>query len=81
MVGKPRLTENAVVEEVAKKLKATTAQVLIAWAVHRGCSVIPKSVQEARIISNFEQIELSEEDYEKISAIGGGNYTRCVSTG
>ncbi|KAJ7251153.1 hypothetical protein B0H12DRAFT_1071966 [Mycena haematopus] len=36
--------------------------------VHRGQSVIPKSVQEGRIISNFKQIELSEEDFEKQGA-------------
>jgi L-glyceraldehyde reductase len=78
VVGKPKLTEHAVVEEVAKKLGATTAQVLVAWGAYRGYSVIPKSVQEKRIISNFQQVELSKEDYEKISAIGHGNYTRYV---
>ena len=76
MVGKPKLTEHPVVEEVAKKLGATTAQVLVAWGVYRGYSVIPKSVQQERIISNFQQIQLSEEDYNKITAIGKGNHTR-----
>ncbi|KAG6835754.1 hypothetical protein C0991_003718, partial [Blastosporella zonata] len=74
-IGKPKLTENEVVVEVAKKLDATPAQVLVAWGAHRGYSVIPKSVQESRIVSNFKQVELSQEDYEKISAIGHGNYT------
>lgn len=76
VVGKDKLTEHPIVEEVAKKLGATTAQVLVAWGAHRGYSVIPKSVQESRIISNFKQVELSQEDYEKISTIGHGNYTR-----
>ncbi|KAG5642206.1 hypothetical protein DXG03_003397 [Asterophora parasitica] len=76
LIGKPKLTENAVVEEVAQRLGATTAQVLVAWGAHRGYSVIPKSVQEERIVSNFKQVELSEEDYQKISAIGHDNYTR-----
>jgi L-glyceraldehyde reductase len=35
VVGKPKLTEHAVVEEVAKKLGATTAQVLVAWGASR----------------------------------------------
>jgi hypothetical protein len=92
------LTENAVVKEVAKKLNATPAQVLIAWNVHRGHSVIPKSVQESqcnswitnvmidlpilagRIISNFQQIALSEEDYEMITSIGVGKFERWVAT-
>ncbi|KAF6759988.1 NADP-dependent oxidoreductase domain-containing protein [Ephemerocybe angulata] len=76
LAGKPKLTEHPVVEEVAKKLGATTAQVLVAWGVYRGYSVIPKSVQESRIKSNFQQVELSKEDYEKISSIGKDNYTR-----
>ncbi|KAF8633298.1 hypothetical protein AX17_004473 [Amanita inopinata Kibby_2008] len=76
LAGKPKLTDHPLVEEVAKKLNATTAQVLIAWGVARGYSVIPKSVREERIISNFKQVELGKEDYEKISSIGIGNYTR-----
>ncbi|KAH7910036.1 NADP-dependent oxidoreductase domain-containing protein [Hygrophoropsis aurantiaca] len=71
LVGIPMLTENAAVQEVAKKLDATPAQVLVAWGTYRGYSVIPKSVQESRIISNFQQVELSKEDYEKVSAIIG----------
>ncbi|PPQ64538.1 hypothetical protein CVT24_008440 [Panaeolus cyanescens] len=76
LVGKPQLTEHPVVKEVAEKLNATPAQVLVAWGAHRGYSVIPKSVQEHRIISNFKQVELSQEDYEKITEIGVGNRTR-----
>jgi len=79
VAGKPKLTDNAVVQEVAKKLGATPAQVLIAWGVKRGYSVIPKSVQEGRILSNFKQIELSDEDFKKVSAVGHGNHTRFVS--
>ncbi|KAF8845974.1 hypothetical protein BDN67DRAFT_1006479 [Paxillus ammoniavirescens] len=70
------LTENAVVQEVANKLGATPAQVLVAWGVYRGYSVIPKSAQDSRIISNFKQVELSEQDYEKVSSIGIGNVRR-----
>lgn len=78
MIGKPKLTEYPIVQEVAKKLGATPAQVLVAWGVYRGYSVIPKSVQEERIVSNFKQVELSKEDYEKITSIGEGNHTRWV---
>ena len=70
------LTEHPIVQEVADRLNATPAQVLIAWGVHRGYSVIPKSVQEGRIVSNFKQIQLSQEDHEKISSVGHNNYTR-----
>lgn len=77
MLDKPKLTDHPVVIEVAKKLDATPAQILVAWGAHRGYSVIPKSVQEDRIVSNFKQVKLSEEDYEKITSIGvGSNRTR-----
>jgi len=75
-IGLPMLTEHPIVKEVAKKLGATEAQVLVAWGAYRGYSVIPKSVQEGRIISNFKQVELSKEDYEKISSVKGDKYTR-----
>ena len=76
LVGKKMLTDYDAVKEVAEKLGATPAQVLVAWGAYRGYSVIPKSVREERIVSNFKQIELSKEDYERITAIGHGNYVR-----
>ncbi|PCH35658.1 aldehyde reductase 1 [Wolfiporia cocos MD-104 SS10] len=74
--GKPKLTDYPEVQAIAQKLGATTAQVLIAWGVYRGYSVIPKSVQQERIVSNFKQVELSAEDYEALSAIGKRDPTR-----
>jgi L-glyceraldehyde reductase len=75
-IGKPRLTEQPVVVEIAKELGATPAQVLVAWGAHRGWTVIPKSVQNARIESNFQQVELSQDVFDKITKLGDGNYTR-----
>lgn len=49
--GKPKLTEHPIVLEVAKRLGATEAQVLISWHAARGCSVIPKSVTEGKVLS------------------------------
>ncbi|KIY69782.1 Aldo/keto reductase [Cylindrobasidium torrendii FP15055 ss-10] len=76
MLDKPKLTEHPVVKAVADKLGATTAQVLVAWGAKRGYSVIPKSVQPERLTSNFKQVELSDEDYEKIYALGKNEHTR-----
>jgi L-glyceraldehyde reductase len=76
VVGKPKLTEHAIVKDIATRLGATPAQVLVAWGARRNQSVIPKSVQEERIISNFKQVELSAEDFDKISGIGKDNRTR-----
>jgi L-glyceraldehyde reductase len=64
---------------VAEKLGATPAQVLVAWCTKRGYSVIPKSVKEARIIENFKEVELSDEDYETVSSIGHNNRIRFVA--
>ncbi|TFK50747.1 Aldo/keto reductase [Heliocybe sulcata] len=76
LVGKPKLTDYPAVQSIAEKLGATTAQVLVAWGAYRGYSVIPKSVQEERIKSNFKQIELSKEDYEEITKLGHTQHTR-----
>ena len=44
--GKTKLVDYPEVKEVADRLGASTAQVLVAWGVYRGYSVIPKSVQK-----------------------------------
>ncbi|THH29048.1 hypothetical protein EUX98_g5148 [Antrodiella citrinella] len=69
--GKKMLTEYPEVQEIAKKLNAEPAQVLIAYGAKRGYSVVPKSTNEARLKTNFTQVELPEEDYEKLSALYG----------
>lgn len=74
--GEKKLYDYPQVIEVAKKYNAQPAQVLIAWGVRRGYSVIPKSVNETRIKTNFAQIDLSDEDYQKISNI----YTEAKHT-
>ncbi|EKM81197.1 hypothetical protein AGABI1DRAFT_112884 [Agaricus bisporus var. burnettii JB137-S8] len=71
--GKPMHTENPVVVEIAKRLNATPAQVLIAWGARRGQSVIPKSVHEDRIISNFKEVEITDDDFARMNKIGEGD--------
>ena len=44
VAGHKKLTDYPEVHEIAQRLNATPAQVLIAWGVKRGYSVIPKSV-------------------------------------
>ncbi|EST04584.1 NADP-dependent oxidoreductase domain protein [Kalmanozyma brasiliensis GHG001] len=67
--GKTKIVDYPQVSEVAKKYNADPAQVLVAWGVKRGYSVIPKSVTESRIKSNFDQLELKDEDYEKVTSL------------
>lgn len=80
MVGAPKLTDDSKIVAIASRLEATPAQVLVAWGAHRGYSVIPKSVQEERILSNFQQVVLSDADYEEVSQVPGGKRTRFVLT-
>ncbi|KAJ6488266.1 NADP-dependent oxidoreductase domain-containing protein [Mycena vitilis] len=69
-IGEALLTENDVVTKIAGEKQATPAQVLIAWAVKRGYSVIPKSVNPDRIKSNFQQVGLSDDEYGRLNALG-----------
>ncbi|KAF9467215.1 NADP-dependent oxidoreductase domain-containing protein [Collybia nuda] len=75
-VDKPKLSTHPVVEDIAKRLNATPQQVLIAWGAYGEYSLVPKLVQEDRIITNFQQVKLSKEDYDAISALGNGNRAR-----
>ena len=54
----PVLLEDPVVVEVAEARGATPAQILIAWALARGTSVIPKTVTPARLRENLESTEI-----------------------
>ena len=73
LTGQKRLTEFPQVIEIAERRKVDPAQVLIAWGVHRGYSVIPKSVTPSRIVSNFEQIEISDDEYKAVCKIMNDN--------
>jgi alcohol dehydrogenase (NADP+) len=53
------LTEHPAIVRIAEAHEATPAQVLIAWALARGTSVIPKSVNPTRIAENYEALELT----------------------
>lgn len=70
MVGEPLLLTHKTIKEIADRIGATPAQVILAWAQVGGHSVIPKSVTASRIRDNFKEIELSKEDFEKIEQIG-----------
>jgi len=52
--GQPPLLEHETVVRVAKDEGVTPGQLLIAWAIARGTSVIPKSANPGRIKENFD---------------------------
>ncbi len=69
--NEPNLLDDAVIGEIAKSKNSTPAQVLISWALHRGSSVIPKSVNSDRISQNFqaEQLNLTDDEMKSITRL------------
>jgi diketogulonate reductase-like aldo/keto reductase len=67
--GEPRTVDDAKVHEIAKKLSLDAGQVLVSWGVQTGHVVLPKSVTESRIKSNFEDETLPEWAMEELNAL------------
>jgi alcohol dehydrogenase (NADP+) len=67
----PTLLDHPVIVSIAEAHGRTPAQVLIAWHVNRGVSVIPKTVNVARLRENLASadLELSVNDLERIAAL------------
>ncbi|KAG0139495.1 hypothetical protein CROQUDRAFT_54649 [Cronartium quercuum f. sp. fusiforme G11] len=70
ILGERKIVDYPEVKEIADRLSADPAQVLIAWSKRDGVSLVPKSVTPSRIVSNFKEIEISDADYQAISNIG-----------
>ncbi|KAJ2904492.1 D-xylose reductase [Coemansia aciculifera] len=66
----PLLTHQ-VVASVAARHGKSPAQVLLRWAIDRGCAVIPKSSNSARLRENLDlfDFELSPDDVKLISGL------------
>ncbi|KAI8475774.1 MAG: low CO2-induced aldose reductase [Monoraphidium minutum] len=67
----PSLMKDPTLTGIAEKLGRSPAQVLICWAVQRGTSVLPKSVNPGRIRANFDAAtsQLPREDFEALSRL------------
>ncbi|RLN71761.1 hypothetical protein BBJ29_002378, partial [Phytophthora kernoviae] len=63
--------DDPVLQQIASELKATPAQVLVAWSLAKGFVTLPKSVKESRIKENLEgaQLELSAEQIVKLDGL------------
>lgn len=76
MIGEPLLITRDEVKEVADSASkrvgrtVTPSQVILAWSQVGGHSVIPKSVTPHRIVENFQEVDLTPEEVEKVSQIG-----------
>jgi alcohol dehydrogenase (NADP+) len=69
--SEPKLFQNQTIIEIAQEKGVSPAQVMLAWAINRGASVIPKSVNPQRLKENLEaaDIELTTDEMAKISSL------------
>jgi alcohol dehydrogenase (NADP+) len=67
------LIKHPVIKKIAKKHGCKNADVVLAWGMKRGTSVVPKSVHEGRIKANFEslKVKLDDEDMKEIATMDG----------
>jgi len=75
------LLSNAVVQKIATKYKVQPANVLISLQANKpGVNVIPKSVTNARILSNLIIIDLTDEDIAELHEIDKTHHFRACHT-
>jgi diketogulonate reductase-like aldo/keto reductase len=65
--SEPRLLEDPVVIEIARRVNKTPAQVLLAWAIQRGTAPLTTSKTPGRIRESFEVSTLPEDAVREIS--------------
>ncbi|KAI9340975.1 NADP-dependent oxidoreductase domain-containing protein [Pilaira anomala] len=71
--GEERIVDDPTIVSIAKKLGKSPAQVCISFAAQRGIVVIPKSVTPSRILENFQDFVLDQEDFDAIASLGKRN--------
>ena len=62
--GEPNLFHNETIKSIAQNREISEAQVMLAWAVNYGVSVIPKSVNPERLKQNLEAADIVFEKTE-----------------
>lgn len=72
--GEPLILEDPTLGKIAQAHDASIAQVALAWAVQRGTSVIPKSVNPERLAQNLAAADLglTDDDMATITALDAG---------
>jgi 2,5-diketo-D-gluconate reductase A len=70
-IARGKILDDATVDDIARRVGKTTAQVTLRWHVQRGDIVFPKSVSRERIVENIDifDFELSGEDMAAISGL------------
>lgn len=72
------LFDEPIIRDIAERLEATPAQVVLAWHLALGTIAIPKSVTPSRIRENFDalNVRLTPEDLAAIAALDRGEAGR-----
>lgn len=70
-----RLLENDTIKNIANARNMSPAQVALAYTIQRGIAVIPKSINEARLLQNLETLNhtLTEEDMVLLKDLDKGH--------
>jgi diketogulonate reductase-like aldo/keto reductase len=63
----PRLLDDPLVVDVARRYGKSPAQVLLAWGIQRGTAVLTSSIRPGRIAENFDVTALPQSAIEEIS--------------
>ena len=74
-----KVSTNKELNALAREKGVTLAQLLIAWGLQRGYVVLPKSSKDERIRSNFQLIELNNEEFEEVNKVAKGRHYRFVN--
>jgi diketogulonate reductase-like aldo/keto reductase len=67
--GEHRTVDDPLVSELSSKLGIDRGQLLASWGVQRGTIVLPKSVTESRILSNYQVQELPTDVFEQLNGL------------
>ena len=70
-LARGEVLHDPVLEKIAQRLGATTAQVALAWAMQLGITVIPSSTRRDNLESNFaaRELTLSDDDMAQIERL------------
>lgn len=76
-LGQGHVFASPVVLDIATRLGASAAQVVLRWHLQNGLSVIPKSTRPERLRENFAalDLELSDEDMAALNGLDSGHRT------
>ncbi|KAJ5697052.1 hypothetical protein N7536_007464 [Penicillium majusculum] len=77
--GAPLMSDPAI-QQIAKKNDVSPATVLISYHANRGAVVLPKSINENRIVSNSQVIPLSREDMDVLNGLAAQGKAKRINT-